>query len=253
MHTFNKDETDMNHSAAITSTAPAPNSTRVAGVAIAIATVASTVAVALDQGGGGSNQLEILQSIAQLATQKALVHGVAMASVAAYAFGYSSLSRRLGLHRPLVLAGLVAYLIGCMAMIGATVMDGFVTPHIAADAIVGSADRIRIAYELVHDVGLALTDLAKLGWLLQAVGSLAWAMALMGSRGLGRGIGVVGSLSSAMVCIAVLASPMNMSMTAILGVLLAQSIWNIAAAVLLIRSTGQRAETLSLPMPVMAT
>lgn len=229
--------------------ATAAAGTRSAGVAVAIATVVSTVAVALDQGGGGSNTLEILQGIAQLQAQKALVHGVAMASVCAYAFGYASLARRLGLQLPLVLAGLVAYLMGCMAMVGATIMDGFITPHIAADAIMGSPERIRIGYELVHYVGLALTDLAKFGWVLQAIGSLAWAMALLAQRGLGRAVGVVGVLSAAMVCAAVLASPANMSMAAILGVLLAQLIWNIAAAIYMIRprKPGQDLRHASIP------
>src|SRR4249919_102944 len=109
--------------------------TRSAGAAIAVATVVSTIVVAMDRSGGGSNPLQILQGIVGLTLLKEMVHGVAIASVCAYAFGYVSLSRRLGLQRPLVLAGLVVYLIGCVAMVAATLLDGFVTPHVAADAI----------------------------------------------------------------------------------------------------------------------
>lgn len=118
-------------------------STRAAGTAIALATVISTVFVALDQSGGGSNTREILESIARLQMLKAVVHGVAIASVCAYAFGYSALARRLALSRPLVLAGLACYLVGCVAMIGATVIDGFIIPHVAADAVAGSPERVR--------------------------------------------------------------------------------------------------------------
>src|SRR4249920_2429689 len=116
--------------------------TRAAGVAIAVATIVSTIFVALDRSGGGSNPLEILQGIARLQNLKELVHAVAIASVCGYAFGYSVLARRLGLHRPLVLAGLVVYLLGCVAMIGATILDGFVTPHIAVDAISATPERV---------------------------------------------------------------------------------------------------------------
>jgi hypothetical protein len=210
-------------------------STRTAGIAIAAATIISTIFVALDSGGGGKTPMEILQGIARLQAQKELVHGVAIASVCAYAFGYASLARRLDLHRPQVLAGLAVYLIGCVAMIGATVLDGFVTPHVAVDAIAGSPERVRFGYELIHYLGVVLNDLAKLGWVLQAVGTLAWSLAMLGERGVSRVIGTIGLLSSAAVCTAVVLSPTNMTMTAILSVLLAQLTWNLAAATWLIR------------------
>jgi hypothetical protein len=210
--------------------------TRSAGIAIAMATIVSTVFVALDRSGGGNNPMEILQGIAGLQQLKEVVHGVAIASVCAYAFGYMTLARRLGLQRPLVLAGLAAYLLGCVAMIGATILDGFVTPHIAVDAIAGSPERVAFAYDLVHYLGVILTDLAKLGWTLQAVGAAAWSLALLREKGLGRVIGVTGMLSSALVAITLVESATNMSMTSLLSVLLAQLIWNLAAAVVLLRS-----------------
>ncbi|MDB6164029.1 MAG: hypothetical protein JWL98_1461 [Xanthomonadaceae bacterium] len=207
---------------------------RSAGVAIAAATVVSTIFVALDHGGGGSNALEVLQGIARLQVLKEVVHGVAIASVCAYAFGYATLGRRLGLQRPLVLAGLAVYLMGCVAMIGATILDGFVTPHVAMDAITGSPEKIKFAYALIYYIGIVLNDLAKLGWILQAVGALAWSITLIGNRGLHRVIGIVGLFSSLLVCVLIAAAATNMTMTSLLGVLLAQLIWNLAAAVLLV-------------------
>ena len=209
--------------------------TRAAGIAIAAATIVSTLFVALDQSGGGNTPLEILQGIARLQSLKELVHGVAIASVCAYAFGYASLARRLGLHRPLVLAGLAVYLIGCVAMVGATMLDGFITPHIAMDAVTAHPERVQFAYNFVHEVGLILNDLAKLGWILQAAGALAWSMTLMREGGVNRVIGSVGLLSSALVGVLVLGSATNMSMASLLGVLVAQLGWNLAAAVLLLR------------------
>lgn len=215
--------------------------TRAAGVAIAAATTLSTLFVALDRSAGGHTPLEILQGIAGLLVLKETVHGVAIASVCAYAFGYAALARRLGLHRPLVLAGLVVYLIGCMAMIGATILDGFVTPHIAIDAIGAAPERVAFAYDLAHYLGVVLNDLAKLGWLLQAAGAAAWSIALRRENGGNRVIAVVGLLSSTLVCAVVVGSATNMSMTSLLAVLFAQLIWNIAAAVLLIREPGRAA------------
>jgi len=209
--------------------------TRAAGIAIAAATIVSTIFVALDRSGGGSNPLEILQGIAGLLSLKELVHGVAIASVCAYAFGYATLARRLGLHRPMVLAGLSAYLIGCVAMVGATILDGFVTPHIAMDAITGSPERVKFAYGLIYYIGIVLNDLAKLGWILQAVGTLASSVVLIRDNGFNRAIGAIGLLSSALVIALIAGSATNMTMASLLSVLLAQLIWNLAAAVMLMR------------------
>lgn len=216
---------------------PAAHPTRSAGIAIAAATIVSTIFVALDRSGGGSNALEVLQGIAKLQVLKEVVHGVAIASVCAYAFGYAALARRLGLARPLVLAGLTLYLFGCVAMIGATILDGFVTPHIAMDAIAGSTYAVKFAYALIRSVGIVLNDLAKLGWILQAVGTLAWSFELVRDGGFNRAIGVIGLSSSGMVIALIAGSATNMSMTSLLSVLLAQLIWNVAAAVLLVRAS----------------
>lgn len=215
---------------------PSMQRTRTAGIAIATATIVSTIFVALDHSGGGNNPLEILQGIARLQGLKELVHAVAIASVCAFAFGYATLARRLGLHRPLVLAGLTTYLIGCIAMIGATITDGFVTTHIAVDAITGTPERVTFAYNLIRYAGVALNDMAKLGWLLQAVGTLAWAAVLVRERGFNRTAGVVGVLSSLLVVTLIAGSATYMTMTSLLSVLVAQLIWNFAAAVLLVRN-----------------
>ena len=217
-----------------------PAATRAAGAAIAAATIVSTIAVALDRSGGGHTPVEILQGIAALTSLKELVHGVAIASVCAYAFGYATLARRLGMHRPIVAAGLVVYLIGCVAMVGATILDGFVTPHIAADAIAGTPARVEFGYQLVHYVGVVLNDLAKLGWILQSIGAFAWSLAMLRERAFNRAAGVVGLVSSALVVAAVFGSETNMSMASLLGVLLAQLLWNLAASVALMRRVAWR-------------
>jgi hypothetical protein len=213
---------------------PAPGA-RTAAVAIAAATIVSTVFVALDRSGGGTTPAEILAGIAGLVVLKEVVHGVAIASVCAYGFGYATFARRLGLQRPAVLAALIVYLFGCVAMIGATLLDGFVTPHVALDAANATPERVAFAYNFVHYLGVVLNDLAKLGWILQAIAALAWSVTLLRMRGLERVVGVVGLLSSALVCAAVIGSATNMSMASLLGVLLAQLLWNLAAAMLLFR------------------
>lgn len=215
---------------------PRPRATtRPAGVAIAAATVLSTVFVALDRSGGGSTPAEILAGIARLAALKAGVHGVAMASVCAYAYGHAVLARRLGLQRGVVLGGLAMYLFGCMAMLLATLLDGFVTPHVAIDAAGAAAARAAFAFDLVHYLGVILNDLAKLGWILQAAATLAWSLVLLQRPGSARVVGGVGLLSSALVLALLATAATRMSMASLLGVLCAQLLWNLAAAMMLWR------------------
>jgi hypothetical protein len=214
---------------------PSPSSTRSAGIAIAAATLVSTIFVALDRSGGGTTPATILAGIARLAGLKALVHGVAMASVCAYAYGHATLAQRLGLQRGVVLAGLATYLFGCMAMLLATLLDGFVTPHVAIDAGAAVATRAAFAFDLVHYLNLILNDLAKLGWVLQGVGTLAWAIVLLQRRGAARVVGGVGLMSSGLVLALLALSATSMSMASLLAVLCAQLLWNLAAGVLLWR------------------
>ena len=54
-----------------------------------------------------------------------------------------------------------------------------------------------------------------------------------------RVIGAIGVVSSALVGGVIVASATNMSMTSLLSVLLAQLLWNIAAAVVLIREPSR--------------
>jgi hypothetical protein len=211
------------------------SATRAAGVAIATATVVSTLFVALDRSGGGSTPAEILAGIARLADLKAWVHGVAMASVCAYAYGHAVLARRLGLQRGVVLGGLAGYLFGCMAMLLATLLDGFVTPHVAIDAGGAVATRAAFAFDLVHYLGVILNDLAKLGWVLQAVGTLAWSLVLLQRAGASRVVGGIGLLSSSLVLALLATSATSMSMASLLAVLCAQLLWNLAVGGLLWR------------------
>lgn len=222
------------------------NALRAAGLAIAAGTVLSTIAVALDSSASGDSPRAFLMSMIAISGSKALVHLVAMAAVLAYAFGFTTLARRLDLQRPLVLAGLGAFLFGCMAMLGATLIDGFVSSDVAAAfANAPSPESVKQGYNLVLYGDIVLTDLARLGWVLQALAALAWAPALLTGAGWQRLTGVVGLLSGGLVIAAVVAAGAMMSMQALLSIILAQAVWNLAAAVLLMRG---RVEVGSVPL-----
>jgi len=113
--------------------------------------------------------------------------------------------------------------------------DGFVTPHVAIDAGTAVATRVAFAFDLVHYLGVILNDLAKLGWVLQAVGTLAWSLVLLQRAGASRAVGGIGLLSSALVLALLATSATSMSMASLLAVLCAQLLWNLAVGGLLWR------------------
>lgn len=212
------------------------NALRAAGLAIAAGTILSTITVAADSSASGDSPRAFLMSMIAISASKALVHLVAMAAVLAYAFGFTTLARRLDLQRPLVLAGLGAFLFGCVAMLGATLIDGFISSDVAAAfANAPSPESVKQGYNLVLYGDIVLTDLARLGWVLQALATIAWAPALLAGAGWQRVTGVVGLLSGGLVIAAVVAAGAMMSMQALLSIILAQAVWNLAVAVLLMR------------------
>lgn len=226
----------MHHTAPTCADQQQRSAARSAGLAIGAATILSTIFVALDQGATGATPQEIMASMVAMRPMKSLVHAVAIASVLAYAFGYASLATRLDLRRPLVLASLTTYLIGCVAMIGATTLDGFVSGDLAAMFVAASPDSVKQGYNLIAFTGVALTDVARVGWVLQALAGIGWSAVLLGTRGLQRGLGAIGLLSGALVVTTVVVAGANMDLTAILSILGAQAIWNLAAALLLVRN-----------------
>jgi hypothetical protein len=212
-------------------------STRAAGIAILSSAILSIVFVALDPGATGNDALSVLQSMVQNQQMHQIVHIVAMACVTGLMYGYAVLSQRLGLDRTPVVIGLVSYGLGSVLMLIATILDGFVSTDTAAMFVGGSPEAVRTGLWIINTIsGVMLTDFARVAWVFQSVAAIAWSLALLPKRGLSRTIGVVGLFAGALPAAAVFIAGANMSATVVVGILLAQGIWNVAAATLLLRS-----------------
>jgi hypothetical protein len=202
-----------------------------AGLVILFSAVASIAAVALDRMASGRDPLSILQSMVQIGPWHAGVHVVVQACIGGFMFGYSVLARRLGMSRAPVLAGLIAYGSGSMLMLVATTIDGFIGPDMAALFATKSAQGVQVGYWLVQAIaGVALTDIARVAWVFQSIAALAWAWALLGEGGLARKLGMVGLVSGALPAAAVFAAGAHMTESIVVGILLAQAVWNLTAA-----------------------
>jgi hypothetical protein len=208
---------------------------RSAGLIIALSALASIAAVALDSGAQGSDPLSFLQSMVRIRDAHQLVHVVAMACIGGQVFGLTVLSQRLGLRRAPVLAGLIAYGAGSMLMLVATIMDGFISTDLAAMFVTRAPETVKTGFWMIQAIaGVALTDIARVAWVCQSLAAVAWSLALLRDAGLARKVGMVGLVAGVLPGVAVIAVGSRMTATVVVGVLVLQAVWNLAAATYLL-------------------
>jgi len=225
--------------------------TRTAGVLMLASAIVSIVFVALDPEVTASTSRAILEGIVADGLLHRVVHAVELACVLGLAFGFASLAASTGTQRPAVRGALIAYLVGCVAMVIAAVTDGFITGDVASYYLRAghSADTGR---EMIHLCYVVVQDFAAVSWFLQSVGVLAMAFALMRERGLQRVVGALGLATGAVPPIAIVATWPTMDGGVVIGILSVQLVWNVAAAVLLMRRPAPGEPANALPHVPMA-
>ncbi len=208
--------------------------TRAAGFLMLTATVVSIVFVALDPVVAADTSRTILEGIVANGPAHRLVHAVELACVLSLAFGFTSLAARMGLRRPAVLGACIAYVVGCVAMVGAAITDGFITGDVASYYL-QAGHNVDTGREMIHLCYVVVQDFAATSWFFQSVGVLAMAVALLRERGLPRVVGALGLATGALPPIAIVATWPTMDTAVVVGILSAQMVWNAAAATLLLR------------------
>jgi hypothetical protein len=153
-----------------------------------------------------------------------IVHGAMILVVGALAFGFIHLARRLGLERPAVLAGLVAYAIAAAANIGAATINGFALPAFFADAPNAGHDLFGFAWALNQ-------ALAKLAVIAAGLAYILWSLALW--RG-ARVVALLGFAAGIVPAILMLGG-LALHVHAALFVYAAQMLWAALAGWLLLR------------------
>jgi hypothetical protein len=146
------------------------------------AAVPSIVLVALDPELRVRGAAAVLQAIAANAPIHQGVHAAQSLFVLLLAHGVASLAARLGLSRPAVRFGLLAYLAGALAMLAATTFDGLVTPAAAAARLRPQHD-VQAGLEAVRLAGISVQSFATMSWWLEAAGALALSAALFADGG----------------------------------------------------------------------
>ncbi|HEX3467381.1 MAG TPA: hypothetical protein VHT05_04815 [Candidatus Elarobacter sp.] len=206
----------------------------VAGAVLAIAALASIFVLAHHPTGGHRQVAALVAEIVRFAPQDQAVHGAMIALVAGLLFALTVFSLRRGLRDQLVLAALIAYAIGVLALTGAALVDGFIVPSVSAAYATDVSTAAAEAVALLRLCFAAIQAATGLGLVAQSVAIVLWSAGLVRSAGWTRVVGVLG-LPAALYPPALLAMHGAITAHMLVGLVAAQAIWYLGVAVLLLR------------------
>jgi hypothetical protein len=208
---------------------------RFTGASLIACGVASVALLAGHPGAGASPVLaDVLRSEAAQATADAIVHGGFVLVLTLELVGFAALAVRAGPHRTSVLAAMLFALVGSGLLTGSMVVDGLITPGVAARYAAAPAARQEPARALLVLIGAAVGVLMPMGLAFLGAAALAWGAALAPMRGAAR-IGGWVALALGGLTLAAGASVPASGMIGLMVALLTSAAWAIAAGILLMR------------------
>lgn len=176
--------------------------------------------------------------IGRFAAVDEAVHGTLIALITALVYAFAVFSLRRGFNDQTALAGLVAYAVGSLALIGAGLIDGFVIPGIvgayrgeAASALTGGVAVLRLcgsAIQAATAFGFAAISVAIGSW---SIGLFRVPLAPV------RAAAGVGSLAAVVPIVVFVASGSVFTAHGLVWLLLPQAVWYVVIGALLIRRT----------------
>lgn len=187
--------------------------------------------------GGAFTAREGLERIIQLGNQDELVHAFISIAVAALLYGAIELGLALGLSHAPTAFGLASYGAGCVFVIGAMLLDGFVTPMTAArlsqeGALAASAGPSWIVISASIQV-LTKAGLCGIGTGMALLSAACW------RRPGGRIVAVLGPLAGLLPPLAAVLMGARMNPHILLLMASAQGCWNLAAGAFLWRRRAE--------------
>ena len=200
--------------------------------AFLVCALASLTLLANHPGGNPGSFADLIKDEAAHQVIDGVVHGGFVITLVALIICFVLLSRLLGSAKSSVVIGLVSFCAGCTALIASMVLDGFATPAIAVHF--AGLDDLQPAKTLFILLGTLIRFLMPIGLLFQFVAMLSWSWAIVKRPGLGRAVGLLGSVVAIILIVAIFAIPTAMAAHVILGGIVLQSIWYLAIAALLL-------------------
>lgn len=209
-------------------------SQRPAGIVILVGSILSVFAMGHHPSVSGSGAAAV-EELAREAALAGLVHGSLIALMVAMIYGFWVFAERLDLSAGVVRLGTVSYLVGVAAMIGAALISGFVVSGLGARYAGAEPGAIETARHLMAFGHAANQALAKLGVMAMSGAILLWSARLSGRSGTNRVIGWLGVAIGLVPPVLLLSDRLQLDVTGMGAVVIAQGVWNVAIGVQLIR------------------
>ena len=193
--------------------------------------------------GHGRDAAALIASINRQATLDRLVHGGLSILYGLLTVGMLLFASRLGLWRPPVLVGVVAFGAALVLVLQAVMIDGFIAPDLAARCV-RSSDPTCAAQvlSLLRFGALQIEVSTRFALFAIAVAVFAWSIALLQISLIPRWTGVVGLASSALQLTALFATREWLTPSSLIIILLAEAIWYLLTAYLMITRPGPFAD-----------
>jgi len=211
---------------------------RLAG-AFAFCSLATLTLLANHPMAGAHTFADLIKAEARNQFVDGLVHGGFIATLSVLIVCFVFLSRALGMARVAVAAAFVAFCIGCGALMGSMILDGFVIPAIAVRfSAMGSADALTRAETLFILCGALIRFLMPMGLLFQGVAMLSWSSVIVGNRGWRLAVGMLGVVGGVLLIGALLAAVPRLREHVLLGGIVVLAAWYLGLAGVLCARNG---------------
>jgi hypothetical protein len=209
---------------------PSAPTSRVGILAIATG-IAGLGLLVVHPGGDAKTFADVVRGEAANQTRDALVHGGFVIVLALQLICYAVFSRGFG-YRISALAAFVFFAIGTSFLCASLLLDGLVTPAIAA-RYVAKPDKIESARVLFVLLGTMVSLLIPIGLAFQSAALAAWGWALTASGS--RVLGGVGLGLGALLLVGLGISVVTMNPVVLMGGITATALWAILVGAHLVR------------------
>src|SRR5262245_62051538 len=169
--------------------------------------------------------------------RSSFVHGALIATMAVLIVGFWVFAERLAMGGTGLLArgGLVAYVLGAVAGMGAAAINGIVVPALIAEYDLGGAgmnESWRALTHFLHTTNWVLAEMMVVG---SSVAVVLWSLALLRRGGGWRAIGFAGLVCGVLPVAALAAGRLPMSVHGFGAFVLVQAVWGVAVGVAMVR------------------
>ena len=209
--------------------------TRIPGVALVAGAILAVAAMTHHPtASSGGDFAAFARNVDRIAAVNQAVHGVMIALLAVLTWTLVAFAARRGLHRPLVMAGLIAWAIGVVMMVIPPVFNGFVVVDIARRALASpdAVDMLRVTLQVLSS---AVGVIVMIGTIGMSLAVFLWSADLTREAGAARWTGVLGLVAGAALVIAVPTRIPRLDATGMTLVVAAWAAWFLALGILMIR------------------